>query len=619
MRNPSDVTAGLLGNAMPQEQWHPTDGGIGNTRRLLAALLVAIGYYCGALIGFALTFEPLPVSVLWPPNSVLVAALLLAPPRQWWLILTFVFPAHLAAELQSGVPMAMLLAWFASNCSEALIGAVIVRRLLGERLRFDSLRHVGLFVFVCAFLAPFISSFLDAALVTLIGWGQGSYWQLWRLRFFSNVLAILAFVPVFLTWDSSIIASIRGLPAMHRLQGSIWALALLGVSCVAFITGLGSSTGMRLLPQLLLYAPLAILLWAAVRFNTFTMSISFLAVTFLAIWGATHGHGPFISDSPATNALSIQLFLIGIAVPLLLLSAAMQERRQTHEALLMKDELERSVAERTAELREANATLEAEIAQRRRAEEAERISEREAQKQRAQLTHLTRVALLGEFSGALAHELNQPLTAILSNAQAARRFLAADRIDLQEIRDILEDIVNEDKRAGEVIRRLRALFMKDDPKPQSLDLNQVVNEALDLAQSDLITRNVKVTVRLQPGLSAIRGDRVQLQQVLLNLILNACEAMNGNAPDQRELTFHTWNTDGDVWLVISDSGCGVPADAFDRLFDSFFTTKVRGLGFGLSISRSIVTEHGGRIEAGNNPDGGATFRITLPAQSKGRT
>jgi PAS domain S-box-containing protein len=728
------------------------ESGRGNERPLLAAILVAIGYYCGAMIGFALTFGPLPISVLWPPNSILLGALLLTPPRWWWLMISSAFPAHLAAEMQSGVPAAMVLAWFASNCSEALIGAITVRSVLGERLRFDSFRHVSGFIFLCAVLAPFLSSFLDVGLVKLIGWGEGSYWQLWRLRFFSNALAVLAFVPVLLTWNRGILASARAAPAMRRLQGSLWALALLTVSIVVFITGFDGAADTHLLPHVLLYAPLPILLWAAVQFNTFTVSVSFLAVTFLAIWGAIHGHGPFITNSPATDALSIQLFLIGVAVPLLLLSAAMQERRQTHEALRLKEEklrvalaaarmgtwdwdirenrgnwspeskrifgtaaadislesfanlvhpvdrswtmrtisravdeggsyevefrivrpdgevrwvigkgavlrdaagspvrmlgvnlditdrklaeaaagreaamrevqeeLERRVAERTSELCEANAILEAEIAQRRRAEEAERISGREAQRQRAQLTHLTRVALLGEFSGALAHELNQPLAAILSNAQAARRFLAADLVDLQEIRDILEDIVDEDKRAGEVIRRLRALFMKDDPKLQPLDLNQLVNEALDLAHSDLITRKVKVAVRLCPDPGVVRGDKVQLQQVLLNLILNACEAMNGSAPNMRELTFHTEaGSDGNVWLAISDTGCGIPADAFARLFDSFFTTKVRGLGFGLSISRSIVTEHGGRIEATNNPNGGATFRITLPFQTEDR-
>jgi C4-dicarboxylate-specific signal transduction histidine kinase len=249
----------------------------------------------------------------------------------------------------------------------------------------------------------------------------------------------------------------------------------------------------------------------------------------------------------------------------------------------------------------------------------QRRVEMESQKQQAQLTHLTRVALLGELSGALAHELNQPLTAILTNAQAAQRFLARDDVELDEIREILGDIIDENKRAGEVIRRLRALFMKGDPKLQPIELGGLVREALDLAHGDLVARNVTVVVRLKPDLGPVRGDRVQLQQVLLNLIINACEAMSGNAPDKQELVFlGDAEDDGSMWIAISDTGPGIPPEAVDHVFDTFFTTKVHGLGFGLSISRSIVAAHGGRIEVMNNPGGGAMFRITFPTQSGGR-
>jgi two-component system sensor kinase FixL len=224
------------------------------------------------------------------------------------------------------------------------------------------------------------------------------------------------------------------------------------------------------------------------------------------------------------------------------------------------------------------------------------------------------VALLGELSAALAHELNQPLTAILSNAQAAQRFLQRDGVDLQDIREILQDIVDEDKRASEVIRRLRALFMKDDPRLQPLDLNELVRETLALARSDLARREITVSHALAPGVCIVDGDRVQLQQVLLNLIINAGDAMAAVAPVQRRLSVSTTvASNGGVRVAISDSGPGIHADAIDRIFESFYTTKKQGLGFGLSISRSIIEQHGGRIEAENNPQGGATFNVILPA------
>ena len=172
------------------------------------------------------------------------------------------------------------------------------------------------------------------------------------------------------------------------------------------------------------------------------------------------------------------------------------------------------------------------IAERKRAE-------LELQEQRRELTHLSRVAILGELSGALAHELNQPLTAILSNAQAAQRFLAQEPLDLAEVRDILGDIVDEDKRAGEVIRRLRALLKKGETQLQALDLNEVASEALALAHADFVSRGVMVSSELAPGLPAVRGDRVQLQQVLLNLIVNACDAMSASEPGERRLTIAT--------------------------------------------------------------------------------
>jgi C4-dicarboxylate-specific signal transduction histidine kinase len=232
------------------------------------------------------------------------------------------------------------------------------------------------------------------------------------------------------------------------------------------------------------------------------------------------------------------------------------------------------------------------------------------------VTHLTRVAILGELSGALAHELNQPLTAILSNAQAGQRLLLREPIDLAEVREILEDIITDDMRAGEVIARLRALLKRGEAEFQLLDLNEVTTEVLELAHSELIERNVAVRTRLTPRLPGARGDRVQLQQVLLNLLLNACEAMSASKPSERTLTVST-APDGNGLLLVSiaDRGNGIPSDAADLLFEPFFTTKPHGLG--LSICRSIIAAHGGRLWAENNVDRGATFTLALPAQQEG--
>ena len=242
----------------------------------------------------------------------------------------------------------------------------------------------------------------------------------------------------------------------------------------------------------------------------------------------------------------------------------------------------------------------------------QRRAERELLDQRQQMAHLMRVALLGQLSGALAHELNQPLTAILSNAQAAQRFLKSDSVDLAEMRAILDDIVDDDKRAGEVIQRLRSLLKRGEAQFQKVNMNEVVAETLKLAHGDLIARNVMVATSFAHGIASVRGDRIQLQQVFLNLIINAADAMAALAPEERRITIAIKDNGDQVRVSVVDQGHGIPADRMSRLFEPFFTTKEHGLGLGLSISRSIVAAHSGRLWAENNLDRGATIHLTLP-------
>jgi len=177
-------------------------------RTIVTGLLVFVGYYLGAKLGFALTFRPHPVSILWPPNSILAAALLLTPLRIWWLVLVAAFSAHCGVELQSQVPPTMVLCWFISNSCEAVIGAGLTRYLIGGPVKLNRLRSVGFFCLCVVFIGPFLSSFLDAGFVRWNGWGQGAYWELWRIRFTSNVLAALTVAPLIVTWVTSGIPSL---------------------------------------------------------------------------------------------------------------------------------------------------------------------------------------------------------------------------------------------------------------------------------------------------------------------------------------------------------------------------------------------------------------------------
>ena len=238
----------------------------------------------------------------------------------------------------------------------------------------------------------------------------------------------------------------------------------------------------------------------------------------------------------------------------------------------------------------------------------------EIEEQREELLHVTRVGKLAEFVSSLAHEISQPLTAILSYAQAGQRMLK-DREP--QLREILQYIINDDQRASEVIRRLRSLLKKNKPFFENLDINILVNDTVTLIMPHITAKNKVVKMELDKKLPMIQGDRVQLQQVLLNLISNSLEAME-ESRDSRELLIRTSLKDAGMVLVeVKDSGCGIPEENKPKLFAHFFTSKPDGLGMGLSISRSIVEAHGGKLEAMNNLDRGATFYFTLPVHTKG--
>lgn len=243
----------------------------------------------------------------------------------------------------------------------------------------------------------------------------------------------------------------------------------------------------------------------------------------------------------------------------------------------------------------------------------QKLAEMEIERQRNELAHISRVVALGELSGSLAHELNQPLAAILSNAQAAQRFLAQNPPDLGEVREILGDIVGEDRRAGDVIRRLRALLKGGEFRRVPIAVNEVVEDVLGLVRADLIGKGVAVDRNLAEGLPPVLGDHVQLQQVLLNLILNANDAMAAHPPAARRLGIATARADGMVRVSVTDQGCGLTGGDGERIFQPFFTTKSHGLGMGLAICRTITAAHGGRIWAEPNPGRGTTFHLTLPA------
>jgi PAS domain S-box-containing protein len=248
-----------------------------------------------------------------------------------------------------------------------------------------------------------------------------------------------------------------------------------------------------------------------------------------------------------------------------------------------------------------------------------KYAQQELAKKSNELSHLSRVTTLSTLSSSLAHELNQPLGAILRNAEAAEMFLQAPSPDLEEVRAILADIRKDDQRAGEVIDRMRSQLKRHEVEYSLLDLNLLAGEVLELVRPEANSRKIRLALETGSPHPPVRGDRVQLQQVLLNLLLNAMDAVNDSAPDGRRVIVRVQTAGPQVEVAVRDTGHGIPADMLASVFKPFFTTKPDGLGMGLSISRDVIEAHGGRLWAKNNEAGGATFTVTLPAAVGGDT
>lgn len=647
-----------------------------NRRMIFAGFFVFAYYYLGAEVGLALTFQPHPVSVMWPPNSILLAALILNPPRIWWFLFLCALPAHLIAESHSGVPMGMVLCWFISNSFEAFIGAVGIRSLLGSAPRFDRIQNLGVLFLCCALLSPFLSSFLDAAFVMLNGFGHESYWQVWQMRFFSNAFTALTLLPAIVTWGTCRSRPWREIPPGRIIEAAVAFTGLLTVSLIVFC---GLNSGATHL-SVLIYAPLPFLLWTALRFGVTGTSTAIFFVALLAIWGAAQGRGPFTVDSPEQGARSIQFFFYFAATILMFLAAAIVDHSKTgeqftkifcssadamiiirrrdghlletnqcwekmlgrgrndsigrtlpdlniwsdhenYEQLLTATEkgsceMEACLHTRTGELLHTiiSANTHEIVGEDCLVVTIRDISDRKrAERVQQNLAHMSRLAVMGELTAIIAHEINQPLGAILSNADAAEMLLESANPPMDEIRQILTDIRKNDLRADEAIRRIRLLLSKREIQMQALELNKIVSDVLRLVTGDALRRRVRIEKKLGTDLSPVFGDSVHLQQVLLNLVINGMDAMEEVDESARFLIVQTRvHDDGSNEVRVTDCGHGITGDQMSRLFESFFTTKKEGMGLGLSVAQSIIEAHHGKIGAENNSDRGATFHFTVP-------
>ena len=845
-----------------------------NRRVTLPAIAVGActGYYLASVVGFQLRLPPATTSVLWPPNAILTAALLLTPPRRWPVILLAVLPVHLIIQLQTDFPLSLVLSLFVTNCLEAVIAAGLLYRLSDAPTRIDTLPRLAAFFVAVVVAAPLLSSFADAAAVMFF---RGEpYWKVWRARGLSNVLAELTIVP-------AVVGSIRSWQQWSRdMSPARWAEAaflgagLLGIGLLGFR---GDLLQVRAFAVVSRQTPLALqlpfLLWAAMRFGPTGTGVALVTTSLVSAWTVIRGLGPFAATSPTTTVSALTISLIIVSGTLLSLATLLEERRQAQHALRMRLRFEELLSRLSAALVRlpgdqisqafdawlgriarvlgvdsltvfaashnpgglqavyswtdpdaggplaavpvdqerwarrslsvhapvvissgaddpdrppapstlpgvvfpaggavplvgegdfigalafgslgdppapaalvANAQLVGEVLasalRRKHSEEALRQSEimksailqslasgvavidrrgvllqvndpwltlagrgrwmsaevgsnliaecwaafekgdrvagevvagitevlersqprfsieqrteavgppewwtltavplnrpeggavltranvtdlrraeLDAQRSREELAHVSRVSTVGEMTASLAHQLNQPLAAIMTNAQAGKRILDSERPDFGEVRAILGDIVDDDRRASDVIQRLRELLRKGQLDMTRVNIAAAVRDVADLVESEAIIRNVTVTLEVEQDPLVVRGDRVQLQQVVLNLVQNAMEAMADASTSVRRIVIRcaAWKQQ-QVIVTIHDSGPGLEPGTEQSIFEPFYTTKPNGMGMGLSIVRSIVEAHGGLIAASNDPGGrGAVFELVLPA------
>ena len=672
---------------------HPQGGKQVLDSNSVVALTVFVGYFAGAKLGLTLTFPPSPISILWPPNAILFAALVLVPPSRWWVVAMGALPAHLLAELQSGIPFSMVGCWFISNFLEASIGAVMMRKLGALNQPFGKPLHVIAFVFAAS-AAALLSSLADSAFVKLNEWSNADYWDLWAGRSLSNAATSLVLVPPIVIFASGGLQALRRAKRSHLIEALLLLLGLLASALVVFHTQMAVS----ILP-VEIYMPLPFLLWAAYRFGPPGTAATTALVAIVAIIGSGQGSGALGLGSPAENAYAVQLFLLFLSPTLMCFAAAMDERRRAEALLRQSDRRFHVMLEATREIvyerdlvsgamwwsrsaltefghdrspngngyrewyelihpddrESAMEPLHAALAGGARQWESEfrlrradgrhalvsergfivrdadgnalqmigrvaDISERRDTDELGQeLMHASRLTVMGELAASIAHEINQPMSAILSNVDSAEMFLARSGTVDPELHDILADIRADGLRASEVMRHVRGLASKRGADIETFDPNEVVRAVLRLVAPVAKRRGVTVSIALDK-VPHVWCDRIHVQQVLLNLIFNAMDAMAETPPGRRELFVEVFRAaDGMVQVAVRDRGHGLSVTTQGRIFDSFFTTKRDGMGLGLSIARSLVQSHGGSIWATNNSDGGATFRFTLRADRRDRT
>jgi signal transduction histidine kinase len=542
---------------------------------VIQASIVFLAYYLAGKLGQASAERSSNLGPLWPAFGIALAALL----RLGNGMIPAVAASAFLVALQSPVPLGAAACQAFSTTFAAFCGSHLLRRASFD-CSFAHLRDALNFVLIGAILAPVISATLGTAGLYLSGiQPYANIAQAWLVYWMGDGAGVLLAAPLALWLFGS---GLRFSP--ERLTEYAVLNILLLLLCFAIFMNMG-------LPPVgqdfLTFSVLPFIAWAAMRFGVPGAAICVILVATVATIATAQGSGPFTRGDDFSNAARLDVFYAILAVTGVVLAALMKERTN---AQAQRDDLlrERAVSQARAEAEKEAATL------------------------RWELAHLSRVEMINMLSSALAHEINQPLAGIRLNVEAATYLLTKQPVPLEELRTTLNDMRDDARRAGEVLKQARTFVKKDPAAHQDVDLNAAVEDVVRLVQASATKRGIGLNVSLgeQPG--PVFGDQVQIQQVIMNLLLNACDAAEGRERPFRQVRLATsFHTDTAI-VAVSDTGRGASDETLKRLFEPFYTTKQDGMGLGLAISRSILHAHDGALTPIRNPDGGITFNAEFP-------
>lgn len=653
-----------------------------DARRLRNSLWCAafvVAYW--AAYSFGMAFGRATASPFWFPDAVLLCALLKSKPRYWWVLVFATLPIRLLTPLPVSPPLWALLAGLSVDSIKVIATAIILRRVLVNPLRFQTVREFLVFIAVAAVGLPAIAAFAGAAIRAAEGY---PYWPAWDEWFLGDALAQLIVTPTILYWvfDNSWRRPVPDLARMVETAALLVGLLVTGYFAANAVGYPANIMG------LVFFAPGPFILWAAIRFGMRGATGAMAVVAVLAVAAALAGHGTFAVPVSAT-VFALQSFLIPRAASTFVVAVLIEQSGAAERALRESEERFRRMAHnapillwmsgpdklctffnqgwldftgRTLEQESGDgwaegvhpkdlpACVEAyhaafdarrpfEIEYRLRRHDGEYrwiidkgvprygadgefagyigsaidIGERKrAEETNRALEHAQRLAVIGELTAAVAHEVRQPMSAIQLEAQTLEKLIASPNPPPEELREIAASIRSNVQRVDSVISRIRGFLRRQDTRMGPVDINAVVLDVLWLAGGEALRRDVQIRMDLDHSLAPVLGDHTQLQQVLLNLVVNAMQAMEGGEGMPRELAVRTFlSAHGAVEVTVADRGHGIAPEHMARLFESFFTTREEGMGLGLAIARSIVDAHKGQIWA-ESTDLGAAFHVVLP-------